>query len=183
MVYNFFPVVHWYSSPQQRKPHELGQPFSAAFCCAALCLAQSAAPSLHETTRSVRPSIASRRRQQAAKPAPAQHYRPERFAGRAGTYYRLVWGIDGLSVKSAEAGEVIRFTYQVLDPEKAKMLNDKKIEPALIDERAHVKLVVPQMDKVGKLRQTQRTRKREERIGCCSRTRADMSSAETGSVW
>jgi hypothetical protein len=65
-----------------------------------------------------------------------------------------MWGIDGLSVKWAEAGEVIRFTYEVLDPEKAKTLNDKKIEPRLIDERAHVKLVIPQMDKVGKLRQT-----------------------------
>jgi hypothetical protein len=65
-----------------------------------------------------------------------------------------MWGIDALSVKSAEGGEVIRFTYEVLDPQKAKTLNDKKIEPSLIDERAHVKLVIPQMDKVGKLRQT-----------------------------
>jgi hypothetical protein len=65
-----------------------------------------------------------------------------------------MWGIDGLSVKSAEAGEVIRFTYQVLDANKAQMLNDKKIEPSLIDEQAHVKLVVPLMDKVGKLRQS-----------------------------
>jgi hypothetical protein len=81
-------------------------------------------------------------------------YRPERFSGRAGTYYRLIWGIDSLSVKWAEGGEVIRFTYDVLDPDKAKELNDKKIEPALIDQQAHVKLVVPQMDKVGKLRQT-----------------------------
>ena len=93
----------------------------------------------------------------AAKPAatPARpHYRPDRFAGRAGTYYRLVWGIDGLSVKSAEAGEMIRFTYEVLDPDKAKMLNDQKVEPSLVDEQAHVRLMVPQMDKVGKLRQS-----------------------------
>lgn len=89
-----------------------------------------------------------------AKPAIHTRYRPERFAARAGTYYRLVWGIDGLSVKSAEGGEVIRFTYQVLDANKAQMLNEKKIEPALIDEQAHVKLVVPLMDKVGKLRQS-----------------------------
>ncbi len=82
-----------------------------------------------------------------------QHYRPERFAGRAGTYYRLVWGIDGLSVKSAEGGEVIRFSYKVLDAKKAQTLNDKKVEPELIDEQAHVKLAVPMMDKIGKLRQ------------------------------
>jgi hypothetical protein len=82
------------------------------------------------------------------------HYHPDRFAGRAGTYYRLIWGVDALSVKWAEAGEVIRFSYQVIDAGKAKVLNDKKIEPSLIDEQAHVKLTVPMMDKVGKLRQS-----------------------------
>lgn len=81
-------------------------------------------------------------------------YHPDRFAGRAGQYYRLIWGVEGLSVKSAESGEMIRFTYRVLDPAKAKTLTDKKLEPSLVDERAHVKLVVPMMDKVGKLRQT-----------------------------
>ena len=49
---------------------------------------------------------------------------------------------------------MIRFSYNVLDAQKAKRLNDKKVEPTLIDEQAGVKLVVPQMDKVGKLRQT-----------------------------
>lgn len=49
---------------------------------------------------------------------------------------------------------MIRFTYRVIEPSKAKPLADKKLEPSLIDEKAHVKLVVPTMDKVGKLRQT-----------------------------
>jgi len=49
---------------------------------------------------------------------------------------------------------MIRFTYRVVDANKAKTLLDKKLEPFLIDEQAHVKLVVPMMDKVGKLRQT-----------------------------
>ncbi|HKV81698.1 MAG TPA: hypothetical protein VJP02_26360 [Candidatus Sulfotelmatobacter sp.] len=115
--------------------------------------AQSGAPASTSTQKSpvAQPSLT------AAKPASTakgSSFHPDRFAGRAGSYYRLIWGIDGLSVKSAEAGEVIRFTYEVLDPEKAKVLNDKKIEPSLIDEKAHVKLVIPQMDKVGKLRQT-----------------------------
>jgi hypothetical protein len=65
-----------------------------------------------------------------------------------------MWGVDSLAVKSAESGEIIRFTYRVLDPEKAKVLNDKKNEPSLIDPRAGVKLVVPQMEKIGKLRQS-----------------------------
>jgi hypothetical protein len=91
-----------------------------------------------------------------AKKAPPKMspYRPDRFAGRAGAYYRLVWGVDELEAKWVESGEVIRFTYHVLDPGKAKALNDKKNEPALIDPKAGVKLVVPQMEKVGQLRQT-----------------------------
>jgi hypothetical protein len=69
-------------------------------------------------------------------------------------YYGLVWGIDSLGVKSVESGEIIRFTYRVLDTDKAKVLNDKKVEPFLIDPQAGVKPVVPTLDKVGQLRQS-----------------------------
>jgi len=92
-----------------------------------------------------------------AKPAPAAaatRYQPDRFAGRAGSYYRLVWGVDSLGVKSVESGEVIRFTYRVLDAGKAKALNDKQNEPTLTDLQAGVKLVVPKMEKIGQLRQS-----------------------------
>jgi hypothetical protein len=84
----------------------------------------------------------------------SSRYRPDRFAGRAGKYYALVWGIDSVGVKAVESGEMIRFSYHVLDANKAKTLNDKKLEPSLIDERAHVKLVVPSMENVGALRQS-----------------------------
>ena len=84
----------------------------------------------------------------------AVHYRPDRFAGRAGTYYRIVWGVDSLSVKWGESGELIRFSYRVLDADKARVLNDKKVEPSLVDPEAGVKLVVPSMENVGQLRQT-----------------------------
>ena len=102
---------------------------------------------------------------QPAKPAPAtstpaaiagvhSRYRPDRFAGRAGEYYRLIWGVDALAVKWTESGEIIRFTYRVLDPSKAKTLNDKKSEPSLIDPHAGVSLVVPSMEQVGQLRES-----------------------------
>jgi hypothetical protein len=65
-----------------------------------------------------------------------------------------MWGVDSLRVKLAESGELVRFDYRVLDPEKAAALNDKKAEPELYDAEAGVKLVVPQMEKVGKLRQS-----------------------------
>ena len=81
-------------------------------------------------------------------------YRPDRFAGRAGTYYRLVWGVDSLSVKWAESGEIIRFSYRILDADKAKELQDKKAEPSLIDPQAGVSLVVPSLEQVGQLRQS-----------------------------
>ena len=90
----------------------------------------------------------------AKRSAKASRYRPDRFAGRAGTYYRLVWGVDSLSVKWGESGEVIRFSYRVLDADKARILNDKKFEPSLIDPQAGVKLVVPSMENVGQLRQS-----------------------------
>src|SRR5215470_12793187 len=81
-------------------------------------------------------------------------YQPSRFSKRATQYYGLVWGVDSLAVKSTESGEVIRFSYRVLDAEKAKTLNDKKNEPSLIDPQAGVKLIVPSLEKVGQLRQS-----------------------------
>ena len=69
-------------------------------------------------------------------------------------YYEGVWGVDSLTVKYTESGEMIRFSYRVIDPEKATTLNDKKAEPSLIDPQAGVKLVVPQMEKIGQLRQS-----------------------------
>ena len=85
---------------------------------------------------------------------PPSRYLPNRFAGKAGRYYKLVWGIDSLSVKLAESGALVRFAWRVLDPQKAKVLNDKKLEPALIDPQAGVSLVVPVMEKIGQLRQS-----------------------------
>jgi hypothetical protein len=53
-----------------------------------------------------------------------------------------------------ESGEIIRFAYRVLDAAKAQTLNDKKAEPSLIDPRSGVSLVIPSLEKVGKLRQS-----------------------------
>ena len=111
--------------------------------CASPALAQSA-PSKEPPSSSAKPST----------PAAPPRYQPDRFAGRAGRYYQLIWGVDSLSVKLVESGEVVRFTYRVLDPDRAKALNDKNNEPSLIDARAGVKLVVPRMEKIGLLRQS-----------------------------
>ena len=81
-------------------------------------------------------------------------YQPNRFSKRASLYYTQMWGIDSLSVKTVESGELVRFTYRVLDANKAKALNDKRLKPSLIDPQAGVKLVVPSLEKVGQLRQS-----------------------------
>jgi hypothetical protein len=88
----------------------------------------------------------------AAAGAPFRN-QPVRMANRARAYYGLVWGVESLSVKAVESGEIIRFVYHVIDADKAKTLNDKKLEPALIDPEKGVKLVVPSLEKVGLLRQ------------------------------
>jgi len=89
-----------------------------------------------------------------AKPAALNpsRYHPNRLPKRATLYYNLDWGVDSLSVKSVESGELIRFSYRILDPEKAALLNDGKVEPALYGDRSHVKLVIPALEKVGQLR-------------------------------
>jgi hypothetical protein len=90
-----------------------------------------------------------------ARSAPAwQGSQANRLSQRAERYYEGVWGVDELRVKAAESGELIRFNYRVLDPQKAAALNDKKLAPELFDPQAGVKLVVPQMEKVGALRQS-----------------------------
>ncbi len=90
----------------------------------------------------------------ASRPAPVwQGAQANRLSQRAEKYYEGVWGVDELRVKVAESGELIRFNYRILDPAKAAALNDKKMEPELYDAQARVKLTVPQMEKVGKLRQ------------------------------
>jgi hypothetical protein len=93
----------------------------------------------------------------ASKPAAAgspTRYQPNRFPRRASAYYGLFWGIDSLSVKAVESGELIRFTYHVLDADKARSLNDKTIDAFLIAPQSGLRLVVPSLEKVGQLRQS-----------------------------
>jgi len=95
----------------------------------------------------------------AAKPEGASApYRnqPARVSKRATAIYESVWGIEAPSVKAVESGVILRFSYRVLDPEKAKVLSDKSVEPLLICMEKGVRLVVPSLEKVGMLRQAPR---------------------------
>lgn len=74
-------------------------------------------------------------------------------SGREATTLRRLWGIDDIHVRSTASGSLIRFSYRVVDANKAKILNDKKATPYLIDQKDGLALQIPMLEKVGQLRQ------------------------------
>lgn len=100
------------------------------------------------------PAPAQARAPAGAAPESAHTILAKHLPMQAQRYYEGVWGVDSLTVRYTESGEMIRFSYRVLDAGKAAVLNDKRAEPSLIDPQAGVKLVVPQMEKIGQLRQS-----------------------------
>src|SRR5207249_9883007 len=76
-------------------------------------------PGAQSAARVEKPSVAA---------APTR-YQSIRLSNRAGCYYGPVRGVDSLRVRAVESGEVIRFTYRVLDRNKVKAPNPKKSEP------------------------------------------------------
>jgi hypothetical protein len=99
-------------------------------------------------------SPADGRTDQPAANAASSRSRANRLPKRAKNFYEFTWGVDSFSVKSVQSGEMIRFSWRVLDAQKARTLHEEKVEPFLIDERAGVKLTVPSDDRIGQLRQT-----------------------------
>jgi len=120
-----------------------------AVVCGPGPLAQTAGPAPAGSAPSGAPAASGPK-----APGDPSHYLPNRYAGRAGMYYKSVWGVDMLSVKWTESGELVRFSWRVLDPDKARPLSDKQATPSLEDPQAGVSLVVPVMEKVGQLRQS-----------------------------
>jgi len=74
-------------------------------------------------------------------------------SGHQATILRRLWGIDNVHVRSTASGSLIRFSYRVVDADKAKMLNDKKVTPYLFDQKNGLALQIPQLENVGQLRQ------------------------------
>jgi hypothetical protein len=73
---------------------------------------------------------------------------------RGAEFYRKRWGIDNIIVRVTASGVLIRFSYRVVDAEKAALINDKTKTPYLIEEKTGLALQIPAMEKVGQLRQT-----------------------------
>jgi hypothetical protein len=81
---------------------------------------------------------------------------------REAANYRRLWGIDDIHVRSTASGSLIRFSYRVVDSDKANLLMDKKSSPLLIDESTHLALQVPVMEKIGQLRQVSKLQNGKE---------------------
>ena len=94
-----------------------------------------------------------------ALPATRTHHSASPYAAatrsdKASNFYMMRWGVDAMVVKAVTSDQLIRFSYRVTNPVKAKTLGTKEAAPQLIDDRRRVALVVPTMDKVGQLRQS-----------------------------
>jgi hypothetical protein len=68
-------------------------------------------------------------------------------------FYKHWWGVDILGVRAVSSGLMLRFSYRVLDANKANALNDNKLIPYLMEEKTGVRLEIPTLEKVGQLRQ------------------------------
>jgi hypothetical protein len=68
-------------------------------------------------------------------------------------FYSGAWGVDKLRAHYTSSGNLIRFTFRVLQPKLAKPLGDHESSPYMFAPRAHAVLQVPTMEKVGQLRQ------------------------------
>jgi hypothetical protein len=95
--------------------------------------------------------------QTAPKTAPparkVTRFRAQRESTKARGHYMSTWGVDKMTVNYTASGNLIRFSYRVSDPERAKTLGDKHNAAYLLGVRSHAVLQVPVMDKVGALRQ------------------------------
>jgi hypothetical protein len=89
-----------------------------------------------------------------AKAHKTSQYHTQRLSEKAKQIYASIWGIEDLRVSSTSAGNLIRFSYRVVDVTKAGALTDKKLTPYLYGETSHALLSIPVMEKIGPLRQS-----------------------------
>jgi hypothetical protein len=80
-------------------------------------------------------------------------YHPVSVTPSAKTYYQSVWGVDNFLVRLTASGNLIRFSYRVVNPARAEVLSDDRVTPHLIDPKRGLDLQIPSLEQVGDLRQ------------------------------
>ena len=126
--------------------------FAAGCMVASAAVAQSSAAGPARAARSAASAASATDR---AAPRKTSPYRASaKLTPKAQTYYVAAWGVDRLKVSYTSSGNLIRFSYRVTNPERAKALADKKSPAYLVGQKNSVVLQVPVMEKIGQLRQT-----------------------------
>jgi hypothetical protein len=89
----------------------------------------------------------------ATLPPKSSPYQNTRGTEKAKHYYSEVWGVDKLRANYTSSGNLIKFSYRVVQPKLAKTLGDHENTPELIGIRSNAVLHIPTMEKIGQLRQ------------------------------
>ncbi len=108
------------------------------------------------------PLSASSSPSSATAPRPVSRITDVQRSKHAENFYKALWGIEKLEVRETASGALLRFSFKVTDAKRAETLNDKKATPYLIDEKTGAVLQVPEMPKVGLLRQSGSTENGKE---------------------
>jgi hypothetical protein len=105
------------------------------------------------------PRGAARKAPPAPRPSPNAARRPGgpyngmRMTEKETQYLAAAWGIDHVHVASTGSGNLLKFTFRVVEPKLAKALGDHEAQPYIFAPRAHAVLQVPTMEQIGQLRQ------------------------------
>ncbi len=91
--------------------------------------------------------------QPGVEPRRQSPYTRTRETQKAHEYYPAAWGVEHLQTAMTSSGNLIRFTFRVVDPQRAKPLGDHAAKPYMYAPRTHAVLQVPTMEKIGQLRQ------------------------------
>jgi hypothetical protein len=89
----------------------------------------------------------------AVQPRKTSAYHGMQLSEKARDYYPAAWGVDHLRANYTSSGNLIRFSYRVVEPKLSKALGDHESTPVLYAPRTHAMLQVPTMEKIGQLRQ------------------------------
>jgi hypothetical protein len=65
---------------------------------------------------------------------------------------KRTWGVDIVGVHPVSSGQMLAFKYRIIDPDKARLLNERKVKAYLVDEASGTVLAVPAMENIGELR-------------------------------
>jgi hypothetical protein len=75
-------------------------------------------------------------------------------SSRATSNYKHLYGVEIIGIRPVSSGAMVRLSYRVVDPVKAKPFVEKEAKPYLIEEISKLRLEVPVMEKIGQLRQS-----------------------------